>query len=205
MSEQTSEMAKAALREANPFRKGMAWWIVMLEGLVVLGIGIYVATHPNAGTRIVLLLGAYLLLVSIERTLNGFRDRIPQVVLGERMLRAGIGLTVGLLIVLNAWQGFMTATASLVILSLGWLLIGLIGIWEWVIASRQLGMGMGAIIFPSIYTAFGLLMLGSRLSMGPMLMQILGYVAILGGVGLLGFAFMLYRKANASPAEHDTH
>jgi uncharacterized membrane protein HdeD (DUF308 family) len=201
MNEQTSEMAKAALEQAKPWRQGMAWWVVLIEGLAALGLGIYILTQPNAGDSIVLLLALYLLIISAERALNGFRARIPAAILAERMLRAGVGLTVGLIIVLNAWQTFMVPPAPLVILSLGWLLIGLVGLWEWVTARTQVGLGLAALIFPLIYTLFGLLMLGSRLAMGAVLIQVLGIVATVAGVLLLGYAFFLYRNAAPQQAE----
>jgi len=200
MSEQSTEIAKAALRQATPWRPGMAWWVVVLEGLIGLGIGLYILMNPNAGERVVLLLAAYLLLISVERVINGFSAQIPPVILAERMLRAGIGLTVGLIIVLNTWQNFMSPSAALVILSLGWLLIGAVGLWEWFSASGELGLGYGALIFPVISTLFGLLMLVSRLSLGGILLQLLGIVAVVAGVALLGYGYWLYRKASTGLA-----
>lgn len=201
MSEQTTEMAKAALRQANPLRRGMAWWVVGLEGLIVLGIGLYILTQPQAGGRVVLLLALYLLLISIERTLNGFRDRIPPAILAERMVRAGVGLTVGLIIALDAWQGFMTPPAPTVILSLGWLLIGVVGLWEWVSARGELGLGLGALLFPLLSTLVGLLMLVSRTALGGVLLQTLGIVAAVAGVALLGYAFWLNRQSSTTADE----
>ena len=196
MSEQTTEMAKSALRQANPLRRGMAWWVIGLEGLILFGIGIYLL-QPSVGARVVLLLGLYLLIVSLERALNGFRERIPPAILAERMLRAGIGLTVGAIVVIDAWQPFMTSPAPLVILSLGWLLIGLVGVWEWVSARGELGLGLGGLIFPVISTVFGLLMLVSRTAMGPILLDTLAVVAIVSGIALLGYAYVVYRKRSA--------
>jgi len=199
MNDQTTEMAKSALRQVRPWRAGMPPWVVLLEGLIALGIGIYILWAPNAGAHVVLLLGLYLLVVHIERAVLGFRARIPAVILAERMLRAGIGLTVGLIIVFDALIPFMNSPAPLVILSWGWLLIGAIGIWEWVSARGELGLGLGALVFPAVSALFGLLMLGSRLALGPLVLQSLAIVAIVAGIGLLGYAFMLYRNAQTAP------
>ena len=199
MNDQTTEMAKSALRQVRPWRAGMAWWIVLVEGLIALGIGIYLLTSANAGKHFVLLLGLYLLVAHVERAIMGFRARIPAAILAERMLRAGIGLTVGLIIVVDAMIPFMNSPAPLVILSLGWLLIGAIGIWEWASARGELGLGLGALVFPIVSALFGLLMLASRLALGPFILQALAIVAIVAGVALLGYAFMLYRNAQAAP------
>jgi uncharacterized membrane protein HdeD (DUF308 family) len=200
MNEQTSEMAKSMLSQVRPWRQGMAWWIVLIEGLIVLGIGIYVLTQAAAGAQIVVLLAAFLLITSVERAINGFRERIPPAILAERMLRSGIGLTVGLIIVLNNWQNFMTPTAAVVILSLGWLLTGAVGIWEWVTAREEMGFGLGALIMPAISTLFGLLMLGSRLALGGFVLQWVGILAVVAGIALLGYSFWLYRQGASRPA-----
>lgn len=200
MSEQTSKIAMATLRKAQPWRSGIAWWVVLFEGVIALGIGLFILLQDTPGMLTVQLLAAYLLIISIERALLGFRDRIPQVIVAERMLRAGIGLTVGLIILLDAWQRFMTVPAPLVILSLGWLLIGVVGLWEWLIARKQLGLGMGGLIFPVVSTLFGLLMLGSRMALGPVLLQWVGILATVAGIALLGYSFVLYRKTAAANA-----
>jgi len=199
MTDQTTEMAKSALRQVRPWRAGMPWWVILLEGLIALGIGIYVLMAPNAGNSIVLLLALYLLVVHVERAIIGFRSRIPAAILAERMLRAGIGVTVGLIIVVDALIPFINPPAPLVILSLGWLLIGAIGIWEWVSARAELGLGLGALVFPVVSALFGLLMLASRLALGPLVLQSLAIVSIVAGIALLGYAFMLYRNAQAAP------
>lgn len=197
MSEQTSEFAKSALSQVRPWRKGMPWWVVVIEGVIALGIGVYILTQPVAGSQIVFLLALYLLIVSAERALLGFRELIPQSIVAERMLRAGIGLTVGLIIVLDSWQPFMTSPAPVVILSLGWLLTGAIAIWEWVAARSVLGLGLGALISPVVSSLFGLLMLLSRLSLSGFVLQALGILAAVAGVALLGYGFLLYRKSSA--------
>jgi len=199
MNDSTSEMAKSALRQARPWRAGMPWWVVLLEGLIALGIGIYLLMAPNAGSHIVLLLGLYLLVANAERAFFGFRSRIPVAILAERMLRAGIGITVGLIVVIDAMFPFMNSPAPLVILSLGWLLIGVVGIWEWLSARGELALGLGALVFPIVSSVFGLLMLVSRLALGPLVLQSLAIVAIVAGIALLGYAFMLYRNAQAAP------
>ncbi len=171
MTDHTTEMAKSALRQVRPWRAGMPWWVILLEGLIALGIGIYVLMAPNAGNSIVLLLALYLLVAHVERAIIGFRSQIPAAILAERMLRAGIGVTVGLIIVVDALIPFINPPAPLVILSLGWLLIGAIGIWEWVSARAELGLGLGALVFPVVSALFGLLMLASRLALGPLVLN----------------------------------
>ncbi len=199
MTEQTSELTKEALRKATPWRAGMAWWVVGIEGLLALGIGLYIMFGSSAGPTIVLLLALFLLILNGERAFNGFRERIPAAVLAERMFVAGIGVTVGLIIVLNAWQPFLEGIAAAAILSLGWLLIGAVGIWEWVVKRQEVGMGYTGLIFPVMSAVFGLIMLGSRLTWGGLVVNTIGIIAVVAGILLLGYAYLLYRKA-AAPA-----
>ena len=37
MTDHTTEMAKSALRQVRPWRAGMPWWVILLEGLIALG------------------------------------------------------------------------------------------------------------------------------------------------------------------------
>jgi hypothetical protein len=139
------------------------------------------------------LFAIYLLIVSIERIMDGFRQTTPPAVVAQRMLRAGIGLTVGTIIVADMWKGFMAAPSPTVVLSIGWLLTGVFGLWEWVVGRKQLGWGFGGLISPLIFTIFGVMMLASGLALGPIVLQWFGILAIMAGIALLIYSLIAYQ------------
>jgi|JI10StandDraft_1071094.scaffolds.fasta_scaffold506253_2 uncharacterized membrane protein HdeD (DUF308 family) len=198
MTEQTKKMAVDAMNKAAPWRKGVAWWVIMLQGLVALAIGIYLVSMNTAGPLTIQLFAIYLLIVSIERIMDGFRKNTNPAVVAQRMLRAGIGLTVGTIIVADMWKSFMAPPSPTVVLSIGWLLTGIFGLWEWAVGRKQLGWGFGGLIAPLIFTIFGVLMLASGLALGPIVLQWFGILAVTAGIALLVYAFVVYQKSKTS-------
>jgi len=125
-----SQQAAALAQKGAPWRRGVAWWIVGLEGAVLALVGIYVIADPDTSRDIVRqIIGAFLLANSGLRAIAGFRaDNQANPLTPYRMLAAGVGLTVGLLVVVEPASDFVTEDAAKVILALGLLGYGAIGL-----------------------------------------------------------------------------
>ena len=66
-------------REARPWREDQSWWVVGIEGLVVLLIGIYALVQPENAAGIMRQLIAFvLLIVSAGRIIEGSASAHPQ-------------------------------------------------------------------------------------------------------------------------------
>ena len=128
---------------------------------------------------------------------SAMRSDLPQVVLGWRGLRAGVGLLAGLLVVLD-FAGRLPARvpAALVVLSIG-LVRGrpASALAEWIVGRDEMGWrwpyadGSGGRARRS-----GLVLLLSRLQAAPIFLQVIAVAAVVLGVLLLIRAGMLFRE-----------
>jgi uncharacterized membrane protein HdeD (DUF308 family) len=179
----------------------LAWWVVGIEGLILVAIGIYVIADPDTARDIVRqLIGAFLLVNSGAWAINGLRSENQATpVTPYRMLAAGVGLTAGLLVFLEPISDLIDADAAKVILAVGLLGCGAI-ILAGAIATRTAGgISRGPLIASALYLVFGVLLLinARRDSLDP---RWFGYAAVVCGVLACGYAYALYRTAQHASA-----
>lgn len=201
MTEHYVENAKAFAGQQAPWRRGVAWWMVLIQGLLLLALGLYILFRQSAaGIQAVQLLGIFLLVLSLLAAIRGVRGRVAPRALPYHMLAAGIGLATGTIISLNTWQEFMTPTASLVIISIGFMLYGLAGLLEWFMGGTEqrtwLALGLSL-----VSVLLSLAILWSRLALAGPALWSTGIVATVVGLGLCGYAVLLYRSGRERPAE----
>ena len=48
MTEHYSENAKEFISQQAPWRQGVAWWVVLIQGLLLLGLGLYILFRQGA-------------------------------------------------------------------------------------------------------------------------------------------------------------
>src|SRR5690349_20801374 len=116
-----AEQAKATLQKGIPWRRGLAWWIVGIEGALLLAAGIYVVAAPDSARDTVrFLIGAFLLANSVGFAMAGLRPAaLANPMTPYRMLAAGAGLTVGILVVVQPFSDYITDDSARVILATG--------------------------------------------------------------------------------------
>jgi hypothetical protein len=122
------------------------------------------------------------------------RSDLPQLVLGWRGLRGGVGLLTGGLVVLDFLLDFLTPTATLIVFALGLLLAGAIGVAEWSVGRTTMGWRWPSLVGSAVSAAFGFIMLLSRLQAAPVFLQVLAITAVVLGVLLLVRAGLLLRQ-----------
>ena len=201
-----SQQAAALAQKGAPWRRGVAWWIVGLEGAVLAIVGIYVIADPDTSRDVVRqIIGAFLLANSGLRAIAGFRaENQANPLTPYRMLAAGVGLTVGLLVVVEPASEFVTEDAAKVILALGLLGYGAIGLAGAYATRAAGGLRRGALISGVLYVAFAVLLFYNTRKdvLDP---RWFGVVFLAGGVLALGSAFALRSgQAPGPPAEGPT-
>jgi uncharacterized membrane protein HdeD (DUF308 family) len=196
VTSQTTEM----IEQAKPWRKGVSWVVVLIEGIVALALGLYILLNPNSGPQIVVLLSIYLLVLGVLRVFNSLRGRIDPLLVPYQMLSGGIALTVGVLVLIDLWQDFMESTVAAVMLAVGLLLIGVVGMLEWFMARRKLGGRIMTLIVPAACAIIGFLVLGSGLQMAATALQAIAWVSIISGIGLGIYAFVLRNQQSEAAA-----
>lgn len=195
------ERSKAMAKRGNPFRSDLNWYVILVEGLIAGGIGLYALLAENSARKnIVFLIGLFLLLNGLGyafRQLRGPKEYDPMAQF--QMLRAGIGISTGLLVVINRITEFMDLNPSRVVVG-----IGLIGIGVVTLAGMILMRSEAELRIPGIATAVGLIAWGIvilyQASNDSSSSDLLGWFALVIGVALVALALLRRQRTAATPA-----
>ena len=189
-------MARDAARQSAPWRVGQSWWVVAIEGIVALIIGLYIAVDPQRASDLIrILIAIVLLVVSSGQIVDGFRLRgLPSS--AWETLRGGVGATVAVLTLLSGWSDYIAPAGARQMLAIGLLAYGIIGIVSLIFTLRSTGFKIAAVITDILTIILGILLLiaepGDTGSV-----RLLGAVAIVGGIAMLAYAWMLRNRAAA--------
>jgi uncharacterized membrane protein HdeD (DUF308 family) len=184
------DIARDVARQTAPWKAGQSWWVVGIEGIVALIIGVYIVSDPFGASDLIRYLIAVVLLVdSAGHIVDGFRERGLASSPWET-LRGGIGATVAVLTLLSAWSDSIGDSGARQLLAAGLLAYGVLGIVSLIFTFRSTGFKVAAIIADVLTIVLGILLLtaspgdtgGTRL---------LGAAAIVGGLALLGYSWYL--------------
>jgi uncharacterized membrane protein HdeD (DUF308 family) len=193
-----TDQAKEMLTQSAPWRRGVAWPVILIEGLVALGIGIYILAQPDDARDVVRqLLGAVLLVNGLLSVLAGFRR--PQAPAARYLiLRGAVGATVGLIITLEPISDYLESDASRFILALGALAYGLLGLVQVVATREEAGLRIGPLIVSSVWIVLAILFFTGDETDNTRL-NLLGIVLVILGLLLCAYAYYLYRVKQAGP------
>lgn len=184
----------SVLRQNAPWSRTVGWWVVLLEGVITLAIGIYFLVQPQRSAGLVLLvLGGYLFISSILNIIAGLRGARHSIIL----IRAGIGLLAGLLVLVQPLLPSIDVNAARIILATGFLLSGLLGLYETISRSDGERFRWGALFSGLLHILLALLLFFVP-SSGIPLLNWLGTLAIIIGLLLIIFAILMYREDRAS-------
>jgi uncharacterized membrane protein HdeD (DUF308 family) len=184
-----------------PWRGTVAWWVVFVEGMIALVVGLYVLVQPQqASTWIVQLIGAYFLVNSGFALYAGFSGSGPAHEQPFRLIVSGIGLVIGLLALTQPLLGTIDALAAITMLGVGLLLAGIIGLVGLIIGRVGHTTPWGRVLASSLDLLLGILLLYlSRTGTTGNALLLLGLVGLGMGVLLVAYAVMLYRRSARSP------
>jgi uncharacterized membrane protein HdeD (DUF308 family) len=197
------DTAKGVTRKTSPWIAGQSWSVVGVQGIVALAIGVFMLANPTGASDVIrFLIALVLLLVSLGHIVDGFRDRSPSSSPWET-LRGGIGATVAVLALLSAGSGYVEDDGVRQLLAIGLLAYGLLGIISLIFTFRSTGFNGGAVIADVLAIALGALLLSAR-SGDTRGTQLLGVVAAVGGIALLGYSWYLRGKPGREARANDS-
>lgn len=162
------------------------WWLVLIQGITTLLIGIFLLTDPVLTSRmIVFYIGIYWLVTGVLSLVRIFTDRGNTV---WKLISGIIGILAGWFLVSNITDGatLVFGIAAVIILGVQGIIMGIFGLVE----SFQ-GAGWGPGIIGVISIIIGLMLLGSPLGYALVLPWVIGIFAIVGGIFTIFFAFRL--------------
>lgn len=201
------DIAVGVARQTAPWKPSQSWWLVGIEGIAALIIGIYVVALPSDASEVIrILIAVALLVLSLGQIVEGFRFRTAPAA-PWATLRGGIGASAALLTLLanywSAWATYIAPAGARQILALGLLAYGVIGIISLIFTFRTKELTIAVLIIDLLAIALGILLLTAEAddTRGT---QLLGVAAIVGGVALLIYAYMLWSKPRRAGASANT-
>lgn len=162
------------------------WWLVLIQGITTLLIGIFLLTDPVLTSRmIVFYISIYWLVTGVLSLVRIFTDRGNTV---WKLISGIIGILAGWFLVSNITDGatLVFGIAAVIILGVQGIIMGIFGLVE----SFQ-GAGWGPGIIGAISIVIGFMLLGSPLGYALVLPWVIGIFAIVGGIFTIFFAFRL--------------
>lgn len=165
-------------------RNLVPWWLVLLEGLAALIIGIYLITSPIETTIVLVrMLGWYWLFVGIFTIVNIFLDRTGWV---WRAINGILGILAGIVVINHPFFSALFIPATLVTIA-GILAIGF-GLLRLYWALKE---GWSSAIAGVINIIIGLLILGHPMLGIVTLMYLAAIVSIVGGIATIYLAIKM--------------
>jgi uncharacterized membrane protein HdeD (DUF308 family) len=185
--------AKDVARRTAPWKAWQNWWTVGIQGIIALAIGVFMLANPIGASDVIrFLIALVLLLDSLGHIVDGFRNRGLSSSPWET-LRGGIGVTVAVLTLLSAESNYVEDDGARQLLAIGLLAYGLLGVVSLIFTFRSTRFNGAAIIADILTIVLGVLLLSAR-SGDTRATQLLGAVAAVGGIALLGYSWYLRGK-----------
>src|SRR5215207_5674924 len=196
------DIAKDGARQGAPWNVWQSWWTAGIQGIIALAVGVFMLANPRGASDVIrFLIALVLLLDSLGHIVDGFRNRGPSS--PWETLRGGIGVAVAVLTLLSAGSNYIEDDGARQMLAIGLIAYGVLGIVSLIFSFRSTGFNVGAIIADVLAIVLGVLLLRAR-SGDTSATQLLGAVAAVGGIALLGYSWYLRgkprREARASAA-----
>jgi uncharacterized membrane protein HdeD (DUF308 family) len=186
------DRAMSTLKDNAPWRRGAAWPIIAVEGLILAAIAVYIfIDQERAGNVVRQLIAVVLLVFGVLDILAGFRNQAT-VASPYRILRGSVGATIGTLVLLENVADYFDPDGARIVLAIGLLFYGLIGLAAVVVARDESGLRISAIVSGGLTIALSIILFTGDAEDTTRL-NLLATIALISGLLLLAYAFVLYR------------
>ncbi len=171
--------------EANAGEKQVPWWLVLVQGIAAIIIGVLLLIEPRMTTAILVqVMGIYFLVAGIVNLVSLFVDRTAW---GWKLVLGILGIVAGLMIIQHPlWSSVLVPATLVLVLGIEGLIFGIVGL----VQAFQ-GAGWGAGILGVLSIIFGILMITNPVIAGFALPFVLGIFAVVGGILALVAAFQM--------------
>jgi uncharacterized membrane protein HdeD (DUF308 family) len=198
VDEEIALQTRRLYESAKPWRADLPWWLILVEGIAALAAGLYILLADNARQNIFAVIAVVLMLYSVLQFMAGLRDSAAVDPMSRyRLIRGGIGLMAGFLILLDRFEDYLSDDAARVVLGLGFLGIGVAGLWGMITHRRERDDRLGAYVVDGILALYGIAMLLGAAMTGDT-NDLFAWLLVIAGALLLAFA--LVRRSRAMTA-----
>ena len=178
----------------------MPWWILLVQGIIAIIIGIMFLTKPwFTSNFVVMFIAIYWLITGVISIVRLFTDRSHW---GWKLFTGIVGILAGLILLQNPAAGTIMFGMTVVFL-LGFMGI-FMGISSLIEAFRGGGWGPG--IIGAISIIFGIILISEPVVTASVLPWVLGIFGIVGGIFAIFMSFRLrarWHKKDGTVAAHD--
>ncbi len=170
---------------SEPETVGVPWWMVLIEGIALIILGLLMLSSPGMTTVILIqFVGIYWLVAGIFKIVSIFMDSSGW---GWKLAGGILGILAGLIVIQHPiWSPFVIGGTLIIILGIQGLVIGIVGVIQ-----GFKGAGWGAGILGAVSILFGLLFLFNVGGFTLALPWTIGILALIGGVLSIIAAFRL--------------
>ena len=184
-------------RQVAPWKKGIPWGVVLIEGILLLALGTYMffakpSTLTILGWSIALALaagGALSLYLVAQAT-----DRTPS--RQWTLVHGVVGLAAGGLVILLRLLGWLSADTAAIILGLGCLIYGGMGLYP-LLDQKLVPLRRVSLIGATFFAILGVLLLLQAFGVGTLVttVQIVTLLIVIAGIVLVFWSLMLRNSA----------
>ena len=201
MTEQQSSKVAEGAKAALPWRKGIPWGWVFVEGLLMLGIGLLmVLAQEQARVFFGVILAAALGISGALQLLAAWRAKQAGSPSRFGWIRGGVGFGVGLLMLILILANALSLQAGRIILGIGCLAYGGLGGYM-LYLKRQDGVRLPEILSSTLFVLIGLLLIIAAVGGGLLstISVIASVLLMLFGAFLILWSLVLRREKKTAP------
>jgi uncharacterized membrane protein HdeD (DUF308 family) len=175
----------AAAEVSKSEGQAIPWWLVLLEGIALIVLGILLLLKPGMTAVIFIqFMGIYWLVGGIFKIISIFLDSSMW---GWKLFAGILGIIAGIIVLQHPlWSPLVVGSTLVIILGLQGIIYGGIGVFQ-----AFKGAGWGAGILGAISIIFGIYLLANIGASTLVLPWVVGVLAIVGGIAALVMAFRL--------------
>ena len=161
------------------------WWLVLINGIAVLILGILLLTNTKATLFIMIqFLGIYWLVAGIFSIIGIFVDKTSW---GWKLFSGILGIIAGILVLNHPlWSAILVPTTLVFILGIQGIIVGILGIVQ-----AFKGAGWGAGILGALSIIFGIVLMMNPILGAAALPWVLGIFGVVGGIFAIIAAFRM--------------
>ncbi len=180
--------------------KNSPWWLALIQGLVALGLGLFMLLDPTAASAVIGLLAAiYLLVAGIVHTIRGLARRRVVKRMNLMLIRGIVGLVVGGIILALVVFNIGTLAFGYTVLAIGLIIFGAIGLFSSFFQREGKRFAWGPVLVNLALLVWGVLVFFGR-SQNVNLAVISGWILVIIGVVILAWTLL---GRNEEPTETD--
>lgn len=178
-----------------PWRKGVAWWVILLQGILLAGLGIWALWKTEHAIAVILIgIGLYLVLMGIWLIFQALRGN-EQGFSIFGLLASGGGMTAGLALIMPLLVvDHRDPPTLMVAFGVALVVIGILALMGVILERRTGRLSWMGVLRSAAYIAIGIILIMTIRIESAEILNWIAYIAIGLGVLLIIYSLLLMRS-----------